>query len=295
MVAAVDSFALNMLAMAQEGMYAGFTGTYHLGFDRLAHHRSRASRLLLGRARWEHLPWRMIETLSQGREAGMVLAGGVPMTARVLYTVREFLVRLRGKRDALLQPSQVLRRLQDENRDFAGFFESELVGKSLRRSAWRMIEAWIAGRMVGEWPPGTRASLSDVDAGRVTDDLLTALRSVAQAMGIEGAALEEELLGLQEEFSRETPYRERFFRFLAQRILSRSKPVILLPFVHQVEGEGAKRSIKLVWGRPVLLSDYRDGKLMVSGTWRKAGIEPSLDESVSVRDFAQDFVRFHYQ
>ncbi|MBI3549542.1 MAG: hypothetical protein HY078_10930 [Elusimicrobia bacterium] len=289
-VVAVDSYALDLLPLSSEGLYAGFMSTAHLGFDRLSHSRIGPSRLLLGFSSWTRIPWRITSILARGGEVGIVLAGGIPNTARVLYTVREFLSRVRRGRGAGVAPKDFLRRLAKEDPDFEAFRGSGLAREPFLRSAWRSVEAWLSARMVGEWPKEDPAALEELSSGRVSRRLRDDLGAVARSLGIPEPAFQEDLRGLETEFARETPYRQRFFRFIASRVVSRGRPVVLVPLRHWMDkGEGGKVSVRLEWGSPAALLDYRKGTV----TTRGAGpSEPA--KSVPLDEFARSFVTVHY-
>ena len=55
---------------------------------------------------------------------------------------------------------------------------------------------------------------------------------MAEEAGARGMA------ALQEELARETPYRARFFRLIASRILGRGRPVVFVPIIHHTDGGG---------------------------------------------------------
>lgn len=312
---AVDAYALDMLGGLEEGLYAGFMGTYHLGLDRLAQHRYFPSRWFLRKAAWWRLPWRTSRYLAGGQSLAMVLSGGVPVTARVLYASREFLWRLRKSRashphstpssrrvltvpaaDEYYSPKEIIQRLERQNEDFAAFARSGFVGPRLRRNAWRMMEAWIVARISGVWPSGASAASSSRQGsgnekkedglahGAVTDVQLDCLHACAAAMGFAETRISALLDDFREEFSRETPYRERFFLFLLHRVLSRGRPIILLPMSHQLDGA----SMKLSWSSPIALLKFSQEGLRIC---RGPG---SPDELVPLERFARNFVRVHY-
>ena len=279
---AVDAYALDMLGPYEEGLYAGFMGTYHLGLDRLAQHRLAPSRWLLDKASWWRLPWRTSRYLSSGQSLAMVLSGGVPVTARVLYAAREFLWKLRRRR-TISQPAEILERLEGESAEFARFRREEATGAALRRSAWRLIDAWIVARMSGLWPVDDD-SIDRLAHGGVSEEQIGCLRACAIAMGYPSERIQPLLDDFREEFARETPYRERFFRFLIHRVLSRGRPIVLLPMAHQLEGS----SMKLSWSSPIALLKYSHETLHIC----RGPVSP--DEVVPLDRFAREFVRVHY-
>ncbi|MBI4387318.1 MAG: hypothetical protein HY551_08035 [Elusimicrobia bacterium] len=262
MVVAVDSYALDMLGLVVESVYAGFMGTYHLGIDRLALRRAPASRFWIGSASWTRCPWRLLSLLRCGGEAGIVMGGGVPQTARTLYTMREFLWRLRRSRDEGVGPARALRELRRLSTDFIEFLHSGALSPEAHRNAWRLMEAWIAAQITGEWHAARGERSLDAYTGSVSSTVRAALQACAQAMGCGEAAWNEEWEALQEEFHRETPYRGRFFRVLARRLTAIGRPVLLLPLAHrfdpQVEPGDEAGGVSLRWGEPILLNEDAD-------------------------------------
>ncbi len=233
LVAAVDPFALDTVSLPEEGVYAGFMGRYHLGFDRLALARPRGSRPLLKKARWDRMPWRLLRLLERGGEASMVLAGGVPSTTRVLYAAREWTARLRRKSPLRGKPAEVLARLR-RNADFRRFDEQGPHGRALARSAWRLAEAWAMAALCSVFGFAGEACS---DTGVVSGDAERALRELAAAFGLSEAESQDALSELKDELLRETPYRQRLFRVLAARV-ARRRPVVVLPVAHTLEPLG---------------------------------------------------------
>lgn len=287
LVIAVDPYALDMLNLAEEALYAGFTGNYHLGLDRLAHSRVGAGQVLLAGASWKRMPWRLLRLLRRGGEAGLVPAGGVPSTARVLYALRESMARSRRER-AGRSPSECLDRLRTAEPDFARFLERGPVRGGTRASAWRAMEAWVIARLSGEWPEGSVLRLEALDAGRMTPGLRADLTAVAAALGVGPAQAAAELVRLEGEFARETPYRGRLFGLLARRICARKTPVVLLPLTHRVEeASGGRRSIRLDWRTPVAWLGCAGGAVR----YREA---EGGEKTASVEGFAEDFIRGNF-
>jgi hypothetical protein len=230
LVAAVDHFALDTLGLAAEGFYAGFVGLYHLGLDRLALARGAASSWLLRAAAWPKFAARMLRNLSRGGEMVMVLAGGVPATARVLYTVREWAAAQRRRSPLRGDPAEVLRRLR-QDAGFCRFESSGVCGPALRRSAWRMLEGWAMSALAGQPGPAGREDSSAT--GRISAEARGVLTVCLECLDLPASERADALAALAEEFIRETPYRRRLFAILSSRILRRGRPLLLLPVVHR--------------------------------------------------------------
>ena len=232
LVAATDLFALDTIPLYQEGIYAGFMGGYHLGFDRLALSRNPVSRWLLRKSSWDRMPQRLLSLLSRGEEAGLVLAGGVPSTTRILYAVREWLGRHRRRSALRARPGEVLKRLRADE-EFARFEKVAPLGPRLAKSAWRMAEAWAMSALAGVFT-GADSEQAGADSGELTERARACLLRCLAAFGMTKHEGEKTLAELPEELSRETPYRARLFRILAGRVLKSGRPIVFLPVAHRV-------------------------------------------------------------
>lgn len=235
LVVAVDPFALDSVPLWQEGLYAGFMARYHLGLDRMIRLRKGIGRRLLRKTAWFTMPHRLLGALSQGEAVGMVLAGGVPSTARSLYAFREWLGRQLRLSPRRSRPGEVLSELK-KNADFRLFFER--CAPLPWRSSWRLLEAWCLGVLAG--------SAAD---GRLEPGGEEALRACLAALALDEPEAGRALADLEREWARETPYRERFFRLLAGRVLAKGRPILFLPVVHRGGGvEPLGVEIRNAWG-----------------------------------------------
>lgn len=260
LIVAVDPFALDGFGLFVEGAYAGFMGSLHLGFDRLASHRGPLSRALVGSTAWSRIAHRLLRRLNERGEVGIPLGGGVPTTSRALYSAKEFVWELR-RRPRSLPPAEVLRRLAAADSGFAAFSESPFVSPGLKRSAWRMLEAWMLAVTAGAWGGDSDASSGEgpsVDRAALTPAARSAALACARAMGLsekDGAAAAAEL---DRELARETPYRPRLFRVLARRVAGGGTPLVLLPLAH-----GKPPEVRIDWGEPAAFVDARAEEVTV--------------------------------
>jgi hypothetical protein len=252
LVAAIDPFALDTTAIHEEGLYAGFMGTYHLGLDRLSLIRNPVSRLFLPRTSWDRMAHRFLSLLERGGEAGMVLAGGVPSTTRTLYASREWVGEARRLSPLRNAPAQVLSRL----RLLPGFGELERNGPhGPARSVWRLAELYAMAFLSGVFVSDAAVGKSCADLGCLDEQGRATMLGFLAALGLDGAQSEESLSRLTEELGRETPFRRRFFRILAGRVVRR-RPVVLIPIVHRVKPD-LGIEIRDAWG----LSGYAKGMM----------------------------------
>lgn len=221
LVVAVDPFALDTISVLEEGLYAGYMGSFHLGLDRLALGRGHPGPWMSPQTRWDRMPLRLFRSLAEGGEIGMVLSGGIPATGRVLYGVREWSRRARSASPLHGDPAGALASLR-AGAAFARFEKAAADHIPLPRGPWRLLEAWLMTVAAG-LVPGESAQVA-------ADAALDAL----QVPERERAALRAEL---QNDMTRETPSRRRLFRLLVGRV-ARRRPLILIPVVHRTDPLG---------------------------------------------------------
>lgn len=230
LVTATDPFALDSLSIFAEGLYAGYMGSFHIGVDRLALGRGHLGPALTPRASWAAMPRRLLGALAGGGEVGLVLAGGVPSTGRVLYAVREWIRGARRLSPLRGRPSDVARALSADA-SFARFQKAAASKVNVPPGTWRVIDAWLMAAAAGLLPDETVAS-----AGAA------ALACLEIPAAERPALLEDLARGLR----RETPFRRRLFRLLAGRV-ARRRPLVLLPVVHRVEPLGVVQREAWSW------------------------------------------------
>ena len=240
LVVAVDPFALDTASMPLEGIYAGVMGNYHIGIDRMALERGTASRALVRSAAWHRMAYRLFGILRRGGAVGMVLSGGVPQTTRVLYAAKEWLASQRAQSALKSRPSEVLKSLRGK----PGF---ALYGKYAgdARGAWRALEAYLACALTGIMEDGGQEH-SAADTGRLNEEAKAGAKDCLEALGFGAKQVQLALELLAEELARETPYRARFFRLLAGRVLKSGTPLVIVPVAHRIEG-GLGVEIKPAW------------------------------------------------
>jgi hypothetical protein len=221
LVTAIDPFALDTISVPEEGLYAGYMGTFHLGIDRLALGRGHVGPALTPGAAWSAMPQRLLRTLSEGGEVGLVLAGGVPSTGRVLYAVREWIRGARKLSPRRSRPTEVARHLA-EDASFARFETTAARQFFVPPGTWRVIDAWLMAAAAGLLPGETSA---------------TAASAALSCLGVPEAERPALLADLAWNMARETPVRRRLFRLLAGRV-ARRRPLIMIPVVHRVSPLG---------------------------------------------------------
>lgn len=284
LVVATDSLALEHWSTFAEGVYAGFMGTYHLGFDRLGTHRRGLSRLLIGRTASRRMPFRISRILQRGLNIAMAHAGGVPSTARALYAAREYLHLLRQQRDRTISPVAVLTRLCQLSADFAVFQHSKLVVSRLQHSAWKIMESWIVALLAGLWQFGdTESGEACIHNGVLSHRAVAALTACAQALGVAPEAAAQSLLDFTAEFRRNVPQRRRLFRLLAKRVVAKNKPVLLLPL-------GTIEHKTIAWGEPVVLL-HCQGESVTIARWRDNCYH---EDTLLLASFAEEFNQNHF-
>ncbi len=282
LVVAIDPFALDTAPLSQEGIYAGFMGSYHLGFDRMAVGRNPVSRWFLRRAAWDRMAHRLLRVLGGGGEVGMVLAGGVPSTTRVLYAAREWVGEARRQSALSSKPAEILSRL----RRLPGFARMESAGPHgarLRGSAWRLAEAYAMALLAGVYVEQAQAGRACADLGCFDEGTRRSMLELLDALGLSAEQAAESLARLSEELGRETPFRRRFFRVLAGRV-ARQRPVVLLPIVHRLQPQLGVE-LREAWGWRGVKSGMIDA--VVAGP-------VASDWSMRPQDFAVHFVRENF-
>ena len=140
--------------------------------------------------------------------------------------------------------------------------------------------------MSGRWrgSPGWRMpSRRRQGAGLLGQASDQAQRALAECLGVlEIERPEERLRGLEDEISRETPFRERFFRVLAHRVVRRGRPVVFLPFTHRLEDGGS------VLARPAWAWTETSGN-------RVLALAPNGEKGAwTIEDFSRRFVRDNF-
>lgn len=274
LLVAVDAFALDTFSLPVEAVYAGFMGNYHLGFDRLTLGRSKMSRRLLRRTAWYHTPFRLGRFLRDGGEMGMALGGGVPTTSRVLYAVKEWIGDRIKASPMRSKPAEVIEKLEQ----YPGFRrvleESSLAGIP---SVWRRMEAWVIAAMA--WPGASGAI--PAETGKLEERSLGILTHCLEALGFSPPKIAQALDEFAEELSRETPWRARFFRLLAGRVLKAGRPLVFVPIVHRSSGAAIDVGTAWAW------TGLEGGRVLARSA-------EGADWEGSVQGFAKQFVSRNY-
>jgi len=102
-------------------------------------------------------------------------------------------------------------------------------------SAWRMAEAWAMSALAGVFGGATAVGESGADSGVLTADAHDCFMTCLEAFGFSKPESDKMIAQLPEELARETPYRARFFRVLARRVLKSGRPVVFIPIAHRLK------------------------------------------------------------
>ena len=228
LVAATDPFALDTTSIAEEGLYAGYMGTFHIGVDRLALGRGQLGPKMTPQASWAAMPQRLFSTLAGGGEVGLVLAGGVPTTGRVLYGAREWIRAARGHSPLRARPAEVEEALRADA-SFASFVRVVAEQIPVPSGTWRMIDAWLMAAAAGLLPGTTISAAAEAALAclAVPEERRPALRA-----------------DLARNLERETPHRRRLFRLLAGRV-ARRRPLLIIPVIHSTSPLGV--AVREAW------------------------------------------------
>lgn len=232
LVAAIDPFALDTISIAEEGLYAGYMGAFHIAVDRLSIDRGRPGTALTPLAAWPAMPLRLLRALAEGGEIGLAPAGGVPATSRVLYGVRDWARAARAQSPRRARPVEVERALRADPA-FVRFERAASDASPPPRQAWRLIDARLMTAAAGLLP-GETAGAAAAAALRCLDV------PPAERPGL--------LAELARELARETPRRPRLFRILADRV-ARRRPLVMIPIAHSVDplGVAAREAWSWEW------------------------------------------------
>ncbi len=261
LVAAIDPFALDTLSVLEEGLYAGFMGTFHLGLDRLALGRGHPGPLMSRQTRWDRMPLRLFRTLAEGGEVGMVLSGGIPATGRVLYGAREW------ARRALAAGGVPDLSCLRADAAFARFEKAAAEQFALPRGGLRLLEAWLMAAAAGLLP------------GETIDSAASAALACLKVPAVARAPLMAELAS---DMARETPARRRLFRLLVGRV-ARRRPLILVPVVHRTAPNGVteREAWSAVW--------TGIGRVRVA-----RASAPGRTDEMSAEELAERFTKEHF-
>jgi len=276
LVNAMDAFALDMLSIHEEGAYAGFMSTFHLGFDRMPLLRAAAGSFLLRHAHWPTMAGRVRGHLAGGKEMIMVLGGGVETTSRLFYALREFVGRLCRRAPRRGDPRRPMERAPEALlKWFTRLTVERQLTPEFAKSRWRLMEACLLYSAVAD------GGFEETALGRLPAAARETAFAIAVALGYGDREAEAAVASLIDEFSRATPYRFRFFRFLANAVVRRGRSVLLLPLTLGDPGK-----VEIRWGAPVGLESASGSIADPRVRMRTgSGIEDRL-----VEDFAKEFV-----
>jgi len=195
---AIDPYALDTVPAAVGGFYSGWMRRVYLAWDRQPSTQSRIQRhFLLQGTGYDRIAWRLLETLRSGVPVLMVLAGGLPHNARLLYGAREFMQRLRLPRWPYPKRAAEKKMMEILMRPVGGIRPAEN----------------------GDLPPAAEEALDRLFA----------------ELGI-GPAERPALLGrFKQEFRLAIPRRERLARVLARRLALKGQPLLLLNIRHRTD------------------------------------------------------------
>ena len=147
-----------------------------------------------------------------------------------------------------------------------------------------MLEGWIMSAVAGA-APGTAAGRQPAaETGALGDTELDVLRRSLEALGLDDEQKAQALRELSCEWPRETPFRRRFFRLLAGRLLRQGRPVVWLPVVHRNGGRPGIL-VREAWTWTALSRDIISGRVLG---------ETPRDWQGNAEDFAVEFGRANY-
>jgi hypothetical protein len=270
---AIDPFALDTMDPASGSFYAGFAHTIHFSLDRQPGKLSWAQRVLLKKSAHTEAGFRFVNHLKPGQALAMAPAGGEPQNARILYTAREFATRL-GQHEVSRDKTAFLNHIEERGL-LAGQELSRLRAES---SSWSERETILEALLALLSHEATASGKLDALQQRRMEDMLL-------AAGLQPGRARILRLAFEREFERHTPYRERLFKILLDRILARGIPLMLIPFWHRLEDES------LHLGSPEILWSGPDGRKRLRLEEGARAVEEPI---TGIAAFAQDFITRHF-
>jgi hypothetical protein len=206
---AIDPFALDTVATPIAALYAGFMRRVYLAWDRQSGMQSVFQRFgVLARTGYAQIAFRLIKRLKRGAPVVIVLPGGLPQNARMLYAAREFVSRL---------PVQTWP-----------------YPKRVAQKKWMDV---VAKPVDGVLPIAT---------GVLPDATRRDLGQLLNEWGISTVEHARWLDQFAKEFQQDVPYRTRLFRMLLERLVRRGKPLIWIAVAHRTQAPHVQ--IALPWG-----------------------------------------------
>ncbi len=192
---AIDPYALDTISAPVAGFYSSLVHRLFLAWDRQPTTQSWLQKhVLLRGTDYSHIAWRLLRSLRAETPVLMVLAGGLPYNARLLYAAREFVHHLPVKQWRLH-----------------------------RREAHIELMKILMKQEGGLWPP---------EHGELPAATLQTVAHALERWGLRSEQVPVALEELKEEFKRPVPYRTRLFRVLFNRLVARGKPLLLVTLSH---------------------------------------------------------------
>ena len=191
---AIDPYALDTVSPAVGGFYAGWMHQIFIAWDRQLSTQSWIQRhLLLRGTGYPRIGWRLLRALRKNPVL-MVLSGGLPHNARLLYAAREYVQHLQLPRWPM---------------------PKRAVEKRLMEIVMEPVEG-VQPTERGEIPPPTRAALA----------------VFLKELGTSELQIEDLLHRFAERWKPAVPHRDRLFKVLL-RLVRRGKPLMILPIGHR--------------------------------------------------------------
>ena len=230
---AIDPFALDTVPTPAAGWYAGFMHRIYLVLDRQSGTQGFLQRhLMLRGSGYTRIAHRLLRRLKHDIPVVMVLPGGLPHNARLLYAAREFVQGLPVRRWP---------------------YPKRTAQKKWMEAVSQPVNGTLPIQQ-GELPSATR----------------TELKSLLREWGFSDGEHARWLDAFEKEFRQSSPYRTRLFRLLVRRLVARGKPLLWISVAHRESSpyiqlaspwgayrtsDGELRLIRGVDGRPEPLSD----------------------------------------
>jgi hypothetical protein len=192
---AIDPFALDTVSVPTGAFYAAWVHRMYMAWDRQPSTQSWIQKhLLLRNTAYDRIAWRLLRTLKADVPVLMVLSGGLPYNARLLYAAREFVQRLPiarwalSKREAQVELMKILMTPEGDT-----------------------------------WP---------ADAGEIPSGKQNQISEAMVRWGLSQGKAAFSLRELMEEFKPAVPHRARLFHVLEERLVKKGKPLLVIRLDH---------------------------------------------------------------
>jgi hypothetical protein len=195
---AIDPFALDTVSIPEGAFYGAWMHRTYMAWDRQPSTQSWIQKhILLRGTGYDRISWRLLQMLKEDVPVLMVLSGGLPYNARLLYAAREFVQRLRIRK------------------------------RTISKRAAQIELMKILMTPEGDiWP---------ADEGTITPAKGREISAAMLRWGVPKSRTAPSLRELKAEFKLPVPPRARLFHVLEERLVKKGKPLLIVRIDHVTE------------------------------------------------------------